>query len=285
MQTGAMTMNARSILSHLSQLWDGLRSRLQTRLQTRRARLATGGVMLLVALLIAGFVAIRERQAATATAAACADNAGAITMAPPGVSLPIKIPAGEPRVVATVNGVPLCAVALELRVDGALANHRQTLQQVQQATPPLPPGALPPSVQANLRETPNQIRHDALTQMIQEELLFQEGKRLGLTASLSAAQAMARQQLQVYRSLPASNPARASFEAYLRANHVTEQTFVSDPGILQGYVRLMTSMAMRQHIEKGLPPDVSPTAGINAYVQHLWQTGDVHVYLPAQLGW
>lgn len=254
----------------------------------RRWQITAGATVLLVALLIVGFVVVRQQQmaaAASASAAACADIPGGVTMAPPDVTLPVRIPAGEPRVVATVNGHALCAEALELRVAGTLANHKQALQQIQQESPAPPPSALPPSVLANLRETPNQARHDALTQMIQEELLFQEGQRLGLTASLSAAQAMARQQLQIYQSMPASNPARVSFEAYMRANHVSEQTFVSDPGILQGYVRLLTIVAMRRHIEQGLPPNVSPTAGVNAYVQHLWQTGDVQVYLPAQLGW
>ncbi len=282
---GAMTMNALPILSRLKAT---LHAWLATWLHSRRWQISSGVGVILVALLIAGLLIVRQRQLASqasASAAHCAVNASTVSMAPPGVTLPVKIPAGEPRVVATVNGEPLCAEGLELRVAGALANHRQVLQQLQQTSPAPPPSAMPPSVLASLRETPNQVRHDALTQMIQEELLFQEGKRLGLTVSLSAAQAMARQQIQIYHSMPASNPGRASFQTYLRINHLTEQTFVSDPGILQGFVRVMTIAVMRQHIQKGLPPDVSPTDGINAYVQHLWQTGDVRVYLPAQLGW
>jgi hypothetical protein len=167
---------------------------------------------------------------------------------------------------------------LELRVASLLANHRQVLEQQ-------PPASLPPEVLATLKETPNQIRHNALTQMIQDCLLLQDGSRLGLTASLSAAQAMARQQLQLIRSAPVSSPGRISFETYLRVNHLTEQTFLTDPRILHVYVTTLTIVAVKQHIRNGLPPDESLDTGVNAYVQRLWQAGNVRVYLPSQLGW
>ena len=266
-------------------------SRLQAGFQTRRWQISGGVSIVLVALLIAGFFILRQHAQATPTGAsstACTSTATA-GMVPPGVTLPVTIPAGEPRVVATVNGVPLCADALEVRVQGTLANHRQLLQQLQQS--PVggpsgpPPTSLPPNILASLKDTPNQVRHDALTLMIQEQLLYQQGKRLGLTASMSAAQAMARQTIQTFEQMPASSPGYAGFDTYLRENHLTVQTFPTDPRVLQGYVVVLTIAAMRQHIQKGLPPNVAPTAGINAYAQHLWQTGNVHVYLPAQLGW
>lgn len=264
---------------------------LRLRLQSRRWRVACGVGILLVALLIAGLLIVRQRQLATqasASASLCAPTTNApsviVGMAPPGVTLPITIPAGEPRVVATVNGAQIYAEGLELRVEGILANHQQTLQQLQQPSGTTP-GSLPPNLLATLQETPNQVRHDALTQMIQECLLLQEGNRLGLTASLPAAQAMARQQLQLIRSIPESTPARVRFEAYLRANHLNDQTYVTDPRILHGYIESLTIAAVRQHIQKGLPPGESLTAGVNAYVRLLWQTGNVRVYLPTQLGW
>lgn len=278
-------MNARSILSRL-------RAWLWARLQTRSGQIISGAAILLVVALVAGLLTWRRQQLAaqaSATAAACATSSSAtannLVMLPPGVTLPIKIPAGEPSVVATVNGAPLCAEALELRVEGTLANHRQLLQQIQHQPYGMPPSALPPNILASLKETPNQIRHDALTQMIQEQLLWQQGKRLGLTASRVAAQAMARQSIQTFYKMPASSPGYASFAAYLRANHLNEQTFPNDPRVLQGYEVELTIVAMRQRIMKGLPPGESQTAGVNAYIQHLWQTQDVRVYLPAQLGW
>ena len=266
-------MNALPILSRF-QTW------LQARVRSRRWQVSSGVALVLVTLLIAGLLMARQRQLAASASlatAVCAPNAPVKGMLPPGITLPVKIPAGEPLVVATVNGYPLCAEGLELRVEGALVNQQKVRQE---APPGAPPGALPP-----LNKTPNQIRHDALTLMIQERLLLQEGKRLGLTPSASAAQAMARQQVQLIDSMPTSSPARVQFEAYLRANHLTEQTYLSDPDTLSAYEDLMTTQAMRQRIEQGLPPGDSSTAAINAYVQHLWQTGTVHVYLPAQLGW
>ncbi len=262
---------------------------LRPRLQSRRGRILGAAGILLVALLIAGLVILRQRQLAaqeSATAGVCApttNNAAVVPtvtvgLIPPGVTLPVTLATGEPRVVATVNSEPIYAVGLELRVAGLLANHRQALQQA-------PTGSLPPDILATLKETPNQIRHDALTEMIQECLLLQEGKRLGLTASLSAAQAMARQELQIVHSAPASSPVQNSFATYLRVNHLTEQTFLTNPEILHGYVDNLTIAAVNQHIRNGLPPGEAPEAGINAYVRRLWQTGNVRVYLPSQLGW
>ncbi len=265
-----------------------------SRTGSRRWQIIGGVGLILMALLIAGFLILRQRQLAP-QASALAGTAGAasvcgppanatdataspVAILPPGVTLPVTLPVGEPRIVATVNGAPLYADELELRVEGALANHRQALQQS-------PPGSLPPNLLVTLKETPNQVRHDALTQMIQECLLLQEGKRLGLTASLSAAQAMARQQVQLIRSLATSDPARISFEAYLRVNHLTEQSFPTNSGILHAYADALTMAAVNQHIRLGLPPGELPQSGISAYTERLWQSGNVRVFLPAQLGW
>jgi hypothetical protein len=255
-------------------------------IQSRRWHIIGGLGMVLVVLLIAGILIMRQRQLASQAstlAGVCAStgNATLQIVPPPGVTLPVTLPAGEPRVVVTVNGDPLYAEELEYRVEGTLANNRQALKDAQQA----PSGSLPPNLLATLEKTPNQIRHDALMKMIQECLLLQEGKRLGLAASLPAAQAMARQQLQQVRSLPPSDPARVKFETYLQVNHLTEQTFLTDPRILHGYRDSLTIVAVRQHIQAGLPADELPESGISAYVQHLWQIGNVRVYLPAQLGW
>lgn len=278
-------MSARSILSR-ARAWLG--SRLQAGLPSRRWQVAGGvSVILVVALLIVSLFILRQQRLAATTsvpAEACAPSATSVSMVPPGVTLPVKIPAGEPRVVASVNGYPLCAVGLELRVQGSLANNRKMLHQLQTMQPP-PPGSSMANLVAILKETPNQVRHDALTHMIQERLLLQEGKRLGLTASLADARAMARQTIERLRSLPPTDPSRVAFENYLRANHLTDQTYQTDPRILQGDVEALTMVAVRQRIVKGLPPGESPQAGINAYIQHLWQTGDVRVYLPAKLGW
>ncbi len=254
----------------------------------RRWQLVGGVGMVIVLSLAAGAIFIHQHQAqsvaqTSAPAGVCAPKSDATvttSITPPDLTLPVTIPPGEPRVVATVHGDPLYAEGLEERVEGTIANQQKTLRQAQQAQQ-----TLPPNIQASLDRTPNQIRHDALTRMIQECLLLQQGKRLGLTASIASAQAMAHQQLQFIYSLPASDQARVSFEAYLRVNHLTEQTFLTNPGILEGYRDILTMTAVEQHIRTGLPAGESSETGVNAYIQHLWQTGHVHVYLPAQLGW
>src|SRR5260370_25697310 len=101
--------------------------------------------------------------------------------------------------------------------------------------------------------------------MIQECLLLQEGKRRALSASLPAAQAMARQQVQVIRSASASDPARVSFETYLSVNHLTEQTFLTDPRILHGFVDTLTMAAGKQHSPVRVPPRQPRAHATSAY--------------------
>lgn len=258
---------------------------LRALLTTRRRVIVLAAIGCLL-LLAGGMLVVLWRPPASA-ARVCAPSSNPTTatvtasqVLPPGVTQPVNLPAGEPKVVATVNGEPIYAVGLELRVQGTLANQRRLQQQFQNA-----PESLPPQVAASMQRTTNQIRHDALAQMIQECLLLQEGKRLGLTASPAAARAQARQVVASIEALPVNDPSRASYEAYLAANHLTEQTFVTNPGVLRGYGQTLTIAAVRRHIVSGLPAGELPQAGINAYVQRLWQKGHVHVYLPAQLGW
>ncbi|HEV2459343.1 MAG TPA: hypothetical protein VGS80_13365 [Ktedonobacterales bacterium] len=118
-----------------------------------------GGLALILVLLIAGIFIQRQRQRAahvSAPAGVCAPagNANsAATLIPPDDTLPATLPAGEPRVIATVNGDTLYAEGLELRVAATLANDRQALQKAQQGQP----GSLPPNVLASLERTPNQV--------------------------------------------------------------------------------------------------------------------------------
>jgi hypothetical protein len=91
--------------------------------------------------------------------------------------------------------------------------------------------------------------------------------------------------LAILQDLPISDPSRVTFDDYLRANHFTEQSYFSDPRVIQLYRDTLTMAAAEQHIVAGLPSGESSQAGISAYEQHLWQTGNVQVFLPARLGW
>jgi hypothetical protein len=176
----------------------------------------------------------------------------------------------------------MCRQSLESRVDSILAHSQSTLQQLRKQ----PQGAaLPPSLLAQLKQTPNQVRHAALTKMIDEELLLQVGDRLGLTASLAAARAEAQQELAILQKQPASSSARVTTDKWLQANHFTEQSYFSDPRTIQAYRSSLTMEAVTQHVVAGRPVGESLQASISAYEQHLWQTGNVQVFLPARLGW
>jgi hypothetical protein len=44
-------------------------------------------------------------------------------------------------------------------------------------------------------------------------------------------------------------------------------------------------VAVGRYVAAMRPAGESAQTGINTYTQHLWQTGDVRVFLPASLGW
>jgi hypothetical protein len=261
-----------------------------TRSLTLRQRLLAGIGLTVILLIIAStlFVVHQWNVASQPTASQMRqcrqEEHGSAPIFLPGDSSPvtITISAGEPVVVAVVNGDALCRQGLEWRVDGTLANNQKTLQQLQKA----PQGTTwPPSLLALLKQTPNQVRHAALSKMIDEQLLLQAGNRLGLTASLAAARAFAQQQLAILQKQPASSQARVTTDEYLRAHHFTEQSYFSDPQVIQAYRDSLTMEAAEQHVVAGKPAGESQQASISAYEQHLWQTGNVHVFLPARLGW
>ena len=257
---------------------------------TLRQRILAGIGLAVVLLIIASALyVVHQRnvalqQTASQTRQCLQDEHGSAPIFLPGDSspIPITLPAGEPVVVAVVNGDALCRKGLEVRVDSTLASNQKTLQQLQKQ--PLGP-TWPPSLLAQLKQTPNQVRRAALTKMIDEELLLQAGNRLGLTASLAAARAEAQQVLAILQKQPTSSSARVTMDEYLRANHFTEQSFFSDPQVIQGYRDSLTMEAVEHHVVAGLPLGESQQAGISAYEQHLWQAGNVQVFLSARLGW
>ncbi len=257
---------------------------------TLRQRILAGIGLAVVLLMIAGTLyVVHQRNVASQPTASqtrqcLQEEHGSAPIFLPGDSSPITItlPADEPVVVAVVNGDALCRQGLEVRVDSALANNQKTLQQVQNqpAGPTWPPGLL-----AQLKQTPNQVRRADLTKMIDDELLLQAGNRLGLTASLAAARAEAQQDLAILQKQPTSSPARVTMDEYLRANHFTEQSYFSDPQVIQAYRDSLTMEAVEQHVVAGRPVGESEQASISAYEQHLWRTGNVQVFLSARLGW
>lgn len=182
------------------------------------------------------------------------------------------------QVAARVNGEDISALQLEMRTVIAVKQHQQSLSG-------LPAGA--EGVAAELNKTPNQLGKDMLNKLIEERLLLQEGRRLGLIASRSDAQAMAQHQLDQFATLPSSDPAKITFEAYLCANRLSVSNFASNPYVLQGYQEALTIAAVRYHIVMQLPPSKREDAAavqvaVNAKVQQLRQSAKIEVYVPAQ---
>ncbi len=143
---------------------------------------------------------------------------------------------GEPAVVAKVNNDPISAVELEMGVSIMVAS--------QQGADSGPSGIPIPANQTTQMQSPHQIRHDLLDRLIAQRLLLQEGKRLGLTPSVSAAQSMVQQQAQLMKSLQPSDPAYVPIQAYLCVNQLTPDTFASDPSVVQDYSDQLTIGAL-----------------------------------------
>lgn len=188
------------------------------------------------------------------------------------------IPPNEPAVVATVGGENILATDLEAQVAAIQANNQYQLATL--------PANAPAAVRAKLLEPVSQIRHDTLIRLINERLLVQEGKRLGLYATVSQAQQAAQKALVANQALAPTNPERLQFEAYLCAYHLTEVTFVSNPEVIQGYQAALTIAAVRSHFLGRLSPSGIQTsaereAALASYEQQLWASGQVHIYLPA----
>jgi hypothetical protein len=195
----------------------------------------------------------------------------------------VKIPAGEPDIVAIVNGDRITAVELEMRVTGTYASHQRTLQQVA----PADLAHLPANMLSNLRATPEQLRPEILNQMIDEHLEAQEAKRLGITISLEQAKAQAQRIEQTFDHMPEADPARVQFAAYLCASGLDPATFATDPRMLEGYQGAMARTALHQRIISALPADqqrdqAATGAAIEAYRQGLRHAATIQTFIPLQ---
>jgi len=191
----------------------------------------------------------------------------------------IAIPAGEPAIVATVNGDQITAVDLEVRVNIAFKSHQASLQQL--------PANAPASTRAELQKTPAQLRKEMLNQIIDARLLMQEAQHLGISVSQAEAQAEAQQQLQRFQSEPTSSPAHASFQAYLCVNHLDTSTFATNPLVLCGYHDALVQRAMIQHIIASLPASEQNNQdaiqqAIANYTQKLRQAASIQIFISLQ---
>jgi hypothetical protein len=169
----------------------------------------------------------------------------------------VTIPAGEPAIVATVNGVSITAIELETRVQTALEVNEQA------------PGT-----------TVAQLRHEMLYKLIDSIVYRQEEQRLGVTISVAQARQAAQQQMDIYAKLPAGSPARVTMDAYLCSSGLTPQNYTDNPRVIQGFQEALAQGKLLQrgasHIQT-LPPGVHSAQ--DAYTRQLEQAADIHIYI------
>jgi len=169
----------------------------------------------------------------------------------------VTIPAGEPAIVATVNGVSITAMELETRVQTALEVNEQA------------PGT-----------TITQLRHTMLYKLIDSILYRQEEQRLGVTISVAQARQAAQQQIDIYAKTPAGSPARVTMDAYLCSNGLTPQNYTANSRVIQGF---QEALAQGKLLQRGasqiqtLPPGVHSAQ--DAYTRQLEQAADIHIYI------
>jgi hypothetical protein len=251
-----------------------------------------GAVFALAVLALAGYLvyvsrpqAPRQVAGATLASSSCTQPAIVGSELPQSITFPVQVAnativPNEPAVVATVNGQNITATALETQVEATQATYASRLAAL--------PASAPAAIRAEYSESVNQIRQYTLTRMINNDLLIQEGQRLGLTASVASAQATVQKILATYQSMNATDPARLQFEYYLCAYHMTETSFATNPQVIQACQDGLTIAAVQNHYLASLPStQLQSSAARNQalanYVQQLQQSGHVQIYLPSSL--
>ncbi|MFI5274757.1 MAG: SurA N-terminal domain-containing protein [Ktedonobacterales bacterium] len=178
----------------------------------------------------------------------------------PGRGAPIAVPAGEPAVVARVNGVPIQATQLESLVTAGV--HRQSGQSAQA------------------------LRQHILQELIDDQLAVQAAAKLGLTATPTDAKAAAAAALVPYATSTKGSQVYTVMASYLCAYGLTPATFLADPLVLQGYQQQATIVALHRYIIAGLPANVrddqansGQSPALLNYYAHLRANADVQTYI------
>jgi hypothetical protein len=183
---------------------------------------------------------------------------------------------GEPTTAASVNSVPIPAPEYNMFVTLTLANNSSA---VHSAPGEAPVGGIKPVLQ---------VKEEVLNHLIDEELLFQEGKHLGLVPSSSEVQAQANQDIKSLQSLSVGSQAYNMFEAYLCVNNLTTGSFASDPLVLQGFQRSLTVSAVEAKVYSGVVPSSGQTSqaqqaaraqALATYLQALRSKASIKIFL------
>jgi hypothetical protein len=225
-----------------------------------RSRLLAAPTHILVAasivvVLIGGLV-LREFQVSTAKASQTGPCSSHVVIAAestvPALNMVVAakrvtIPSGEPAVVATVNGVPITAVALESLVELAHLGHQQTLMQLPANS------SVPQNVWSILEESTAQLRHEMLRKLIDEQLYMDDARRLGISVSSSQVESFMQREVAEFAGLAPTDPTHTTFQAYLCLNQLTTATFATNPAVVRQGRQALTISLVNQHIIASLP--------------------------------
>ena len=140
----------------------------------------------------------------------------------------VVVPAGEPAIVATVNGVPITARIFEAEA----ATMWQTTQQDRKTLSANSSAAEQAAANASL----SQVRQFALNYLITNQLWLQAGQKAGLQVSAKQAQAFMVSAANQNESQPVGSQGRVSFEAYLCSMHESIQHAKTTP-TSSGHIR------------------------------------------------
>jgi hypothetical protein len=185
----------------------------------------------------------------------------------------VVVPAGEPAIVATVNGVPITARIFEAEA--------ATMWQTNQRTRKTLPVDAPAAEQAVANASLSQVRQEALNYLITNHLWLQAGQQAGLQVSATQARAFMVSYENQTESLPADSQGRTTFEAYLCSRHESIQAYENDPQLIAGYQITLTEAAARKAFLATLTPAqlANQSAALQAHEQALWHAATIKIYI------
>jgi hypothetical protein len=183
-----------------------------------------------------------------------------------------SIPADEPKILAKVNDTEIKAIDVEMIAQMKAQNNAKTLKEDTK-------GVLTSKQIAELQKSINQLRHDTVEKMIDDELIYKDGISTGLSVSIDEAKNKAQQTLSSIEEMPTNAEARLQFEAYLCRNKLTANTFLTNPQIISGYQRSLTIGKVMSQVRNSVKgTDTTQEVAFGEYTKGLRSKATIKYY-------
>ncbi len=175
----------------------------------------------------------------------------------------VQIPAGEPSILATVQGQPIVAHDLKIQVSLTLKNNAAALNAML-------PQEIPPAVLASLQRSPDEVRSDIVRSRITSLVLFNEAQQAHITVTAQTAinNYLVPEQPDL-NSLPSQSLQRYQEEAaicYTLGNNLQAVIYEQRIGLMRKQLQQQTGL--------------NGSADLDAYIQqHLWPKWHVQLYI------